>query len=133
MFYLFHQPVTDFPVALWITSLFFDLIYWRNGRDLYRSISQWLIGLGLAAAVVAVGTGYYDYFRLLSAGVGTEFERQHQPHLITAAGATVVYLASFTVRLRRPKARGLTLALALLGAALIAAAAFLGGKLFSTM
>lgn len=133
MSYLFHQPVTDFPIALWLTSLLFDLIYWRNGRDLYRSMALWLIGLGLAGAILAVATGYYDYFRLLNAGVGTAFEQDHRPHLITAASATFVYLIGFVVRLRQPKARALIMVLALAGAALIGLTGFLGGKLFRTM
>ncbi|MBM3450849.1 MAG: DUF2231 domain-containing protein [Armatimonadetes bacterium] len=133
MNYLFHQPATDFPIALWLTSLLFDFIHWRNGRDLYRSMATWLIGLGIAGAVLALATGYYDYFKLLAAGVGTEFERAHQPHAVAAFAATAAYVASFVVRLRRPKAKGLIVILALAGAVLIGLTGFLGGQLFKTM
>ncbi len=130
--YLFHAPVTDFPVALWLTSFLFDLLGWWRPRELYRTMALWLVGLGLVGALAAVGTGYYDYVRLVREGVGTAFVQQHSLHSTFAYAASVTYLVSFFLRTRAPSSRAIP-ALSILGALLIGITGFLGGELRKVM
>jgi len=130
--YLFHAPVTDFPVALWLTSFFFDLLGWWRPRELYRTMALWLVGLGLVGAVAAVGTAYYDYVRLVREGVGTAFLQRHSLHSIFAYTTSVVYLASFLLRIRAPQSRVIPV-LSVAGALLIGITGFLGGEIRKVM
>lgn len=130
--YLFHAPVTDFPVALWLVSFLFDLLGWWRPRDLYRTMALWLVGLGLVGAVVAVGTAYYDYVRLVREGVGTAFLQRHVLHSTFAYAASVVYLVSFFLRTRAPQSRAIPV-LSIVGAVLIGITGFLGGEIRKVM
>ncbi|MCS7173927.1 MAG: hypothetical protein N0A24_11265 [Armatimonadetes bacterium] len=126
--FLFHAPVTDFPVALWLTSLLFDVLAWWRPREVYRTMALWLVGLGLLAAAVAIGTAFYDYARLAREGVGTAFLQRHVTHSLLAYGATAAYLASFLLRWRAPRARAAIGILAVLGALLVGLTGYLGGE-----
>lgn len=42
---LLHPLVVHFPLAPWLTSLFFDLLAWRQGDPVYRRAAYWLVGL----------------------------------------------------------------------------------------
>jgi uncharacterized membrane protein len=131
--FLFHAPVTDFPVALWLTSLLFDVLGWWRPREVYRTMALWLVGLGLLSAVVAIGTAFYDYARLVREGVGTAFLQRHATHSLLAYAATATYLGSFLVRWRAPQARAIIGGLAVAGALLIGLTGYLGGELRKVM
>ncbi len=131
--FLFHAPVTDFPIALWLTSLLFDVLGWWRPRELYRTMALWLIGLGLVAAAVAIGTAFYDYIRLVREGVGTAFLRRHTLHSLLAYAATATYLISFLLRWKAPEARAAIGVLAVVGALLIGVAGYSGGELRKVM
>lgn len=131
--YLFHPPVTDFPIALWVTALLFDLLYWRRPSELYRSMGTWLVALGLVAAPVAVATAFYDFVRLQREGVGAAFVARHTAHSLLAYAATATYAANLLVRLKAPRARGWVLATSVLGAALVVAVGYLGNQVRQVM
>ncbi len=131
--YLLHPPVTDFPIALWVTALLFDLLYWRRPTELYRSMATWLVALGLVAAPLAVATAFYDFARLQREGVGSAFLARHTAHSVAAYMATALYVANLVVRLKAPRARGWTLALSAVGAALLVAVGYLGNQVRQVM
>lgn len=131
--FLFHPPVTDFPIALWITALLFDLLYWRRPAELYRSIGTWLVALGLVAAPVAVATAFYDFLRLQREGVGAAFVTRHTAHSLLAYAATALYALNLLVRLKAPRARGWVLALSAVGAAVVVAVGYLGNEVRRVM
>ncbi len=131
--YLYHPPVTDFPIALWVTALLFDLLYWRRPSELYRSMGTWLVALGLVAAPVAVATAFYDFVRLQREGVGAAFVARHTAHSLLAYAATGTYAANLLVRLKAPRAWGWVLATSVLGAALVAAVGYLGNQVRQVM
>lgn len=136
MRFLFHPLVVHFPVALWLTSFLFDLVHARTGESFYATASRYLIGLGLLGAAVAIVTGFVDYVPLVAEGVGAAFINQHRTHSILAYTSAVVYGMIFVVRWRgrgRAASRGRYLAMAAVGAALIAATGYLGGELRRVM
>lgn len=132
--FLVHPLVVHFPVALWLTSALFDVLFLRSGDQGHLRASQWLVGLGLLGAAAAVVSGYVDYLPLVAQGIGPEFVSRHRVHQLVAAVATVVYLVSFLARWRRPGlSRAAFVALMVVGAALIAATGYIGGELRRVM
>ena len=131
--YLFHPPVTDFPIALWVTALLFDLLDWWRPREVYRSRGAWLVALGLLAAPVAIATAFYDFTRLQREGVGSAFLARHSVHSLLAYAATVVYGANLLLRWTRPRARGWILSLSVLGAVLVVLVGYFGSQVRQVM
>ncbi len=131
--YLFHAPVTDFPIALWITALLFDLLYWRKPTELYRSMGTWLVALGLLAAPVALATAFYDLARLQREGVGSNFLSRHTVHSTLAYVTAALYAANLAVRWKAPRARGWILLLSALGAALVVLVGYSGNQVRQVM
>jgi len=127
---LIHPLVVHFPIALWLTSTFFDVLGWRRPQALYRDMAFWLVGLGLAAAAVSIVFGWTDLLGLESQGVGKGVILRHNVHSVVAYLATAVYLGVFLWRWRtKNRFPGGLLLLSLLGAALIAVTGFLGGEM----
>ena len=44
--FLFHPPLVHFPIALWLTSALFDVLYLRRGERFHFRAAQNPIGLG---------------------------------------------------------------------------------------
>jgi uncharacterized membrane protein len=131
--FLWHPLVVHFPVALWLTSFLFDLLYVRTGERFYGLAARYLIGLGLLGASLAVVSGFADYRPLVAQGIGQAFVDRHRLHSLLAYAATVVYLALFLLRWRRRLQGGWLLTLAAAGAALIAVTGYLGGEIRRVM
>lgn len=133
MIFLFHPLIVHFPVALWLTSALFDLLFlWRRDQR-YATMARSLIGLGLITAGPAIIAGWVDLQRQVELGVGQGIVIQHRLHSYLAYGATAAYLAVFLGRWRRPSVPRWTLALSLLGALLVGAAGWAGGELRRVM
>ncbi len=131
---LIHPLVVHFPVALWIVSLLFDVLAWYRQDPLYRRAAYWLVGLGLLGAAVSVGSGWLDLLGYERGGVEPGIVRRHWMHSILAYASTVVYLLNFLWRWRREnRVTSVLLGISILGAILIAVAAYLGGALRSAM
>ncbi len=131
---LIHPLVVHFPIALWLTSTFFDVVGWRRKDPAARQSAYWLVGLGLVAAAASIALGWVDLLAVERQGVGTGLLIRHRTHSLLAYAATAVYLGNFVWRWRsgnRP-APGL-LAVSVAGSLLIAAAAFLGGAMRDVM
>jgi uncharacterized membrane protein len=126
---LFHPLVVHFPIALWLTSALFDAFHVVKPDRFHTRVSQYLIGLGLLAALVSINLGFCDSIAMAKEGVGQKFVDRHAWHQIWALAATVFYAASFLIRIGRP-AMGRTATIVLLagGAVLIAVAGYLGGE-----
>ena len=132
---LIHPLVVHFPVALWLTSLLFDLMAWRREDAGHRWAAYWLVGLGLLGAAVSIVFGWVDLLAYeRGGGVEPAFVRRHWLHSLPAYAATVLYLGSFLWRWRtQNRLSGALMTLSVLGAILIAVAGFLGGQLRSAM
>jgi uncharacterized membrane protein len=131
---LLHPLAVHFPLALCLTSTFFDFLAWRQGDPLYRRTAYWLVGLGLLGALVSIGFGWIDLLEQERQGVGTGLGLRHRLHSGVAYAATGVYAANFGWRWRTRNRRSrLLLGLSVLGAMLIAIAGYLGGDLRAIM
>jgi len=127
---LFHPLIVHFPIALWLTSALFDVFHAINPNRFHTRVSQYLIGLGLLAAVVSINMGFCDAIPLAKEGVGQKFVDRHAAHQVWALGATAFYAISFAVRWKRPDlSRVATVSLLAVGAVLIAVTGYLGGEI----
>src|SRR5919204_3387737 len=118
-----HPVITDLPIGLWSIAVVFDLIYLFSGQIFARTAADVTIGLGVFFALVAAITGYTDW----SDTVDRE-RRTGLAHGLLNLLATILYLVSIILRLTH-SARGLAIALALIGYVLVLTAAYLGGEL----
>jgi uncharacterized membrane protein len=127
---LFHPLVVHFPVALWLTSALSDLLHVIRPNSFHPRTAQYLIGLGLVAAVVSIDLGFCDAIPLAREGVGQTFIERHAAHQTWALAATGFYALSFIVRWRRPEiGRAATVVLMAIGAILISVTGYLGGEI----
>lgn len=131
---LLHPLAVHFPLALWLTSTFFDLLAWRRTDPLYHRAAYWLVGLGLLGAVVSIAFGWVDLLDQERQGVGTALVQQHRLHSVVAYAATLAYVGNLGYRWRMEnRVTVLLLTLSLLGAMLVAIAGYLGGELRMVM
>src|SRR3954470_17253462 len=57
----FHPALVTVPIGAWVASLVFDVIsLWSDEPRIFATGSAWLIGVGLAGAVVAASFGLLD-------------------------------------------------------------------------
>jgi uncharacterized membrane protein len=131
---LLHPLAVHFPIALWLTSFLFDLLARGRGSAFHARAASWLIAFGMLGAAASIGTGWLDLLGQEREGVGPGLLLRHRNHAVLAYAATACYLVSLGRRWytdHRPD--GWYVALASLGAVLIAAAGYLGGELRSVM
>lgn len=131
---LLHPFAVHFPLALWLTSTFFDFLAWRKEDPAYRRAAYWLVGLGLVGALFSIGFGWIDLLDQERLGVGPGLLLRHRLHSGVAYAATVMYAVNFGWRYRSQNrfACGL-LVLSFVGAVLVAIAGYLGGDLRTVM
>ena len=128
--FLFHPASVHFPIALWLTSALFDLLYLRRGDRFHFRAAQVLIGLGLLGAVVAIGLGWVDFLDQVKQDVGQAFINRHNVHQVLAYTSTAVYAGSFLIRWRKAEVSRTWLALLMVvGVALIAVTGYMGGDI----
>ncbi len=132
--FLYHPLIVHFPTALWLTSALFDVLYLRGGDRFYSRASQFIIGLGVLAAIASIITGFVDFRPLVAEGIGQAFVDRHRLHSTLAYASTIVYLVSFVLRWRRPNlGRAAVGVLLVLGAALIGATGWFGSEVRGVM
>ncbi len=113
-----HPLLTDVVIGAWTSASVLDLI---GGAD-SSSSAQRLIGTGLLAAGPTAWTGWAEW-----SAAGSRDKRVGLVHAVTNGVAIGVYAASWMARRRGRQGTGVRLALA--GATLSGAAAYLGGHL----
>ncbi len=133
MRFLYHPLIVHFPIALWLTSAVFDVLYLSRGDRFYDRASHLLIGLGLLGAMVSIVSGFVDFRPLVAEGIGQAFVDKHRVHSVLAFGATLIYLVSFLMRRRPTLSRVTITVLMVLGAGLIAATGYIGGDVRGVM
>ena len=131
---LIHPLVVHLPVALWLTSAFFDLLAWWREDPFFRRAAYWLVGLGILGAAVSIAFGWVDFLAAEAQGVGPGLLIRHRVHSLVAYCASASYLGNFAWRWRTDNRLGKPLlALSFLGAILIAITGYLGGQLRNIM
>ncbi len=125
-----HPALVHFPVALWPTSLLWDLVGLWRGDPLWWQLSFWCLALGLIAALPAIAAGFVDYISLPNDNLvlGTA-----NAHLSIMAGATIVFLVSLLLRgspaAVDPSPPLLAVLLSAVGTVLLLVGGWLGGTL----
>ena len=113
-----HPMLTDVAIGTWTSASVLDLL----GGPHSSAAAQRLIGTGLLAAGPTAWTGWAEW-----AAAGSRDKRVGVVHAVTNAVAIGVYAASWLARRRGRHGTGARLALA--GAAVSGAGAYLGGHL----
>lgn len=113
-----HPLLTDLVLGTWTSASVLDLL---GGRE-WAAPAQSLVGTGLLAAGPTAWTGWAEWSQ-----AGSRDQRVGLVHAVTNGVAIGVYAASWLARRRGRHAAGAKLAL--LGAAVSGAGAYLGGHL----
>ena len=106
-----HPMLIPFPIAFFVGAFAADIAFWRTGDIFFARGACWLIGAGLAMAVLAAAAGLTDF-------LGSSAIRALRPawfHLIGNVTAVILELLNFIIRIGDPVAAvlpiGLTLSL----------------------
>ena len=117
----FHPLMTDVPIGTWTSAVVLD---WLGGRE-SRKGAQRLVGVGLAASVPTIVSGYSDW---ADAEVGSDdIRRLGLVHAAFNAAGTTLFLGSYLARRRDRRTSGKLLGLAAISS--IGAGGWLGGHL----
>ena len=125
-----HPMLTAFPIALWVTSLLWDLLGVGLANSVWWAIGFWSVATGVAMALLVAATGFVDYVGLPS---GDPAEAVATRHLIVMLSATTAFVGNLLAQGGPGAPTGLrlviTVALAVLGTAFLVFGGWLGGEL----
>jgi uncharacterized membrane protein len=57
-----HPMIIPFPIAFFVSALVTDILYLTQGRPGFAEASMWLLGAGIAMALLAALFGFIDFF-----------------------------------------------------------------------
>jgi uncharacterized membrane protein len=57
-----HPLFITLPIGFFVATFLFDLVYWQTEQDAFATGAVWLLGAGIAGAVLAAVTGLADFF-----------------------------------------------------------------------
>jgi len=126
-----HPILVHFPIALLPTAILFEALGALWGRDFFRPVATWLLGLGLLGGIVATLAGLWNEEAVVAAGVPeTAIDRHESLAFLTLAVFTVL-LAMRWLRGRRwiPEHPAVFFSIGLVGLALLGATGYFGGDL----
>lgn len=125
-----HPILTDFPIALWSTSLLGDLMGLWQGHTVYRQFAFWAIAVGLIIAVPTIVTGLIDYAAIPQRHPALKAATWHMWIMLSAATA---YTCSLIARIGHSLSSGLSIAIAIglsvLGLCLLVIGGWFGGEM----
>jgi len=92
----FHPILVTVPIGAWVASLVFDVIS-RAGDDgeVYARGAWWLIGIGIAGALVAAVFGFLD---LLAIPTGTRAFKTALTHMGLNLGVVALFAVGLALR-----------------------------------
>ena len=99
-----HPMVIPFPIAFFVSAFVTDLIFLNSGRPGFAEASVWLLGAGIATALLAAVFGFTDF-------LGDRQVRSLRHawwHMIGNVIAVVLELANFYLRYSAPAGTGVT-------------------------
>lgn len=56
-----HPMIIPFPIAFFVSTLVTDVVYLQTGRAGFADASVWLLGAGIAMALLAAVLGFVDF------------------------------------------------------------------------
>ncbi len=113
-----HPLLTDFPLGMWMSANYIDLLGGRRGRP----AATLLVGLGVAAALPTAATGAAEWRR-----TGGRARRGGVAHAAVNGSALLLYAGSLAARLAGRHGAGVGLGLA--GGVAATVGGYLGGHL----
>lgn len=125
-----HAMVVHFPIALLLTGVAFDLIGLRLGREDLRRAGLYVLGVGLAGAVLALFTGALGEETAEEIFPGVEY--LGDVHKFLAIAATALFGTLFVWRLRGGQSGRAAIpytALAIAAVIVLAATGHSGGRM----
>ncbi|WP_238439616.1 DUF2231 domain-containing protein [Microbacterium sp. JZ31] len=123
----FHATVITIPIGAWTASIVFDIIALITRDDAFSVGALWLVGIGIAGALLAAVFGLLDYANI---SPGTKARRVGLAHLALNTVATVLFAVSLFVRLGAPEEVSVGgFVLSVIAFLIVGASGFLGGEL----
>ena len=122
-----------FPTALFPTSLLFDILSWVFAQPELVIAAFYNIVVGLLGALLAMVTGFVDYFGMVS---GSRKRRVTTWHMLANLSLMLVFALSLALRvpdLDASRTPQLPLALSLLGMPLLLVGNYFGAELVYRM
>ena len=126
-----HPLLVNFPIALFITALFFDLVYLWQRDPLWYKLSFYNLIIGYLGALAAVMAGAVDFFLVVP-----DDARVVRPAVIHALlGLTLLVPFGLSLWLQYPRGAtessslSLAIALSVLGVVMLSLGAWYGGEL----
>lgn len=117
-----HVILTDVPIGAWTTAIVFDALDGMSTRPRYRSAADTALGIGLVGALGAAATGLTDW-----QDIDPPARRIGLVHGLLNVASVALFGGSLLARRKGRRASGKSLAV--LGYAISAVAARLGGNL----
>lgn len=123
-----HPVITDVPITAWLLTAVFDII-WLLTHTTWAAYGGFVaVIVGLLGALGAIATGLTDWSDTYGAERHVGFN-----HLLFNAGATMLYLISFILRLIAGPGDGIAAAiLGFVGLVCVIYAGYLGGEMVFT-
>ena len=128
-----HPMFVHFPTALFPTSILFDLLSWGISEPELVRAAFYNIAVGLAVALVAVLTGFVDYFGMVR---GSRKHRVAMWHMLANLPLLLIFAISLGLRsleLDATRTPLYILSLSLIGLPLLMVGNYLGGELVYRM
>jgi uncharacterized membrane protein len=122
-----HPAVVHFPFGLLLTSTLVDLA-WLAGLWNEPSFAAWMLAAGLAAGVVAMAAGLYDFRRLTERQVPYAMRHMGAMACALLGYAVALYLRREVLSAAAEPSLG-SIAVAAVSALVLAIGGWLGGEL----
>lgn len=90
-----HPMLVPFPIAFLASAPVADIVFWAGGDAAWATVSMWLLGLGVATALLAALFGFADLLgepRIRRLGAA-------RLHMVGNLGAVVLALVNWYLRL----------------------------------
>lgn len=124
----FHPVLVTVPIGAWVSSIVLDVAAMAGDDPGLAKASQWLIGIGVVAALVAALFGLMD---LSVIPRGTPAFKTGITHMALNVAAVVLFAVDFLIRYlgEDDSVPVFAFVLSLVGASILGASGWLGGKL----
>jgi uncharacterized membrane protein len=93
-----HPALVHFPIACWTAVPVLDLLYLVLHAPLWWRCGYWVLAIGIAMALAAMGAGLFDLIRLPATHPA---QRPGQRHMLLMGSAWTLFL--FDLLLRSPQ------------------------------
>jgi uncharacterized membrane protein len=126
-----HALLNDFPIALLVTAVFFDVLALATRRLIFRQVGFWVLMVGVVGSIAAVVSGLQAEGHIEHGEAVHEVMGTHERFALISLGVFGVLALWRLVREKRMASleRNVALVLSLTGVGVLFATGRLGGKL----